>query len=92
MYKLREVIMQTPVHHDIKLVFNPLVDTQPVELVVYYCLESTIIFTSVTDNLSGCVYHRLVVVCGDIAVINACWLFVIDHTNHKLISWEATLR
>jgi len=42
--------MQTPVHHHTKLVLSPLRDIQPVELVMKYCLQSTIIFTSVTDN------------------------------------------
>ena len=67
----RRPVMQTPVQHHIKLVLNPLMDIQSVELVVKYCFQSTIIFdNSITDNSSGRVHHPcslLLIVCSDIA-------------------------
>jgi len=38
---------------------RPTLSHQPVELVVHYCLQTTIKFSSVTENSGGSIHHPL---------------------------------
>ena len=70
--------MQTPVHCHTKLVLSSLRDIQPMELVVWYCLQSTIKFPSVTNN-SG-VQH------GQIDLIESVGEWVADWIGDYLVA------